>query len=52
MRTELSVRRDARMVDFEAKRNAWFEQRAKAAREHQAANTEDARRLRARYLGR
>jgi hypothetical protein len=43
-------RRDERRAEFEAKRRQWFEQRAELSRRHQAANAEDAARLRARYM--
>ena len=48
-RREMLRLRDERLREFEAKRRQWFEQRAEASRRHQAANAEQAARIRAAY---
>jgi hypothetical protein len=52
VRAERIRRRDERLAELVAKRETWFEQRAQAARTHQAKNAENARRVREAYLRR
>jgi hypothetical protein len=49
-RREMYEQRDARMADFTAQRNEWFERRAVESRERAAKNRELAAELRAKFM--
>ncbi|MDX3224631.1 hypothetical protein [Streptomyces sp. ME19-01-6] len=49
-RREMYEQRDARMADFAAQRNEWFERRAVESRERATKNKELAAEVRAKFL--